>query len=237
MTVFYGEELALIHAEAFEALADAAAETFLPLLGTGERSLRILDLGCGAGPLCTRLEAAGFSTWGLDISPAFIAQARRRTPDTEFVCASILDARLPPAAGAVAIGEVLNYATMGDGAALAEVLDRIFHALEPGGLFLFDVAAPGRVGSGRSFTESEDWAVGMIATEQDSVLTRRIHTFRRKSDCVWTGSREEHRLRLWRPAEVMARLTYCGFEAKELPGYAGAAMPSALHVYLARKPA
>ena len=153
MDDFYGQDLAFVHAEAFEALAVSAAETLLQFLGRGAPSRRVLDLGCGAGPLSRRLSEKGFSTWGLDLSPALIAVARERLPGAEFQCGSIHDARLPKAAAAAAVGEVLNYATAHDPAALSGVFARVFKALAPGGVFLFDLAGPGRVGAGRSFTE------------------------------------------------------------------------------------
>jgi SAM-dependent methyltransferase len=236
MDDFYGQDLASIHVEAFEALAASASESLLRLLGRGAPSRRVLDLGCGAGPLSRRLSEHGFSTWGLDLSPALIAVARKRLPAAEFQCGSVLDVRLPNATAAVAVGEVLNYATAHDPAALSGVFDRVFEALDPGGAFLFDLAGPGRVGSGRSFTEGAKWAVGLIATENDDELLRKITTFRELDEGVWRRSYEEHRLRLWPPAKVVELLGSCGFRVEQLPGYAFERMPPQLHVYLAMKP-
>jgi len=236
MDDFYGQDLAFVHAEAFEALAVSAAETLLQFLGRGAPSRRVLDLGCGAGPLSRRLSEKGFSTWGLDLSPALIAVARERLPGAEFQCGSIHDARLPKAAAAAAVGEVLNYATAHDPAALSGVFARVFKALAPGGVFLFDLAGPGRVGAGRSFTEGANWAVGLVATESSDQLLRKISTFREVDEGVRCRSYEEHRLRLWPAASVVERLRACGFRAQELPGYSGATMPPSLHVYLAIKP-
>ncbi len=236
MADFYGQDLAYVHAEAFEALAASAAETLLKFLGKGDPARRVLDLGCGAGPLSRRVREQGFSTWGLDQSPALIALARERLPRAEFECGSILDAVLPKAAAAAAIGEVLNYATAEDPGALTPVFRRIFEALEPGGVFLFDLAAPGRVGAGLGYSEGANWAVGLVATEGDNQLTRRISTFRQASDGVWSRSYEEHRLRLWSAASVAERLRSCGFHVEELRGYDRIAMPPSLNVYLATKP-
>jgi SAM-dependent methyltransferase len=236
MDNFYGHDLASIHAEAFEALAASAAETLLPFLGKGASSRRVLDLGCGAGPLSRRLSEQGFSTWGLDLSPALIAMARERLPTGGFQCGSILDAHLPKAAAVAAVGEVLNYATAHDPAALGGVFERVFEALAPGSVFLFDLAGPGRVGAGRSFAEGTKWAVGLVATESDGVLLRKISTFREVDEGVWRRSYEEHRLRLWPTTSVLEQLRSCGFQVDELPGYTGATMPPSLHVYLATKP-
>src|SRR5215470_11772866 len=235
MDNFYGQDLASVHAEAFEALASSAADTLLKHLGKGAPSRRVLDLGCGAGPLSRRLREQGFSTWGLDLSPALIAIARERLPDAEFHCGSILNACLPKAAAAAVIGEVLNYATANDPAGLTGVFQRVFDALEPGGVLLFDLAGPGRVGAGRGFTEGTNWAVGLVAIEVGDQLVRKISTFREVDEGMWSRSYEEHRLRLWPPGDVLERLASCGFRAKELPGYDGMAMPPSLHVYLATK--
>lgn len=236
MVYFYGEDLAYVHAEAFEELAASAAETLLQFLGLGAPSRRVLDLGCGAGPLSRRLKERGFSTWGLDLSSALIAIARERLPGAEFRCGSILDVHLPKAFAAAAVGEVLNYATADDPAALGAVFKRVFRVLAPGGVFLFDLAGPGRLGAGRSFIEGAKWAIGLVATESDDELLRKVSTFREVDEGVWRRSYEEHRLRLWPAASVAEQLGYCGFRVKELPGYAGVRMPPSLHVYLAIKP-
>lgn len=236
MNGFYGHDLANIHADAFEALAAAASETLLRFVPDGASSKRVLDLGCGAGPLSQRLGARGFSTWGLDLSPALIALARKRMPQAEFHCGSVLEAEFPQAVAVAAVGEVFNYATARQADGLSRVFRRVFDALEPGGVFLFDLAGPGRVGAGRGFTEAASWAVGLIAEESGDALVRKITTFRDAGDGAWSRSYEEHRLRLWPVAEVMTQLASCGFRVEELPGYDGMAMPPSLHVYLAVKP-
>ncbi len=85
---------------------------------------------------------------GFDISADQIALARERAPEASFEAASFVDAELPQGALAVvAIGEVLNYAFdhRNDAGRLRELLARAHEALLPGGLLLFDLAAPGRV--------------------------------------------------------------------------------------------
>lgn len=236
MNDFYGQDLAAIHADAFEALAASAAETLLKVLSGDARPRRVLDLGCGAGPLSQRLGEQGFSTWGLDLSPALIALARERLPQAEFHCGSVLQADLPRAVAVAAVGEVLNYATVQDPDSLSRVFQRVFDALEPGGVFLFDLAEPGRVGAGRSFMEAASWAVGVVATENGDQLVRKITTFRDVGGGAWSRSFEEHRLRLWPAAGVMQQLASRGFHVEELSGYEGIAMPPSLQVYLAVKP-
>lgn len=236
MDDFYGEDLAWVHAEAFEALAASAAESLLKALGETRATGRVLDLGCGAGPLSRRLREIGYATWGLDLSPALVDLARSRIPDAEFVCGSVLDSDFPSAIAVAAIGEVLNYATADDPEGLSRVFRRVFEVLEPGGRFLFDLAGPGRVGPGRGYSEGDGWGVGLIAREEGEFLVRDISTFREFAPGIWRRSRETHRLRLWPREGVLAQLEACGFRPTTLGGYADMTMPPALHVYLAVKP-
>lgn len=235
-TPFYGNDLAEVHAEAFEALAEAAATTLTHRLGAADTTGTVLDLGCGAGPLSRRLVAEGYSTWGVDISAALIRLARSRLPEGAFTRASILDVALPSAVAVAAVGEVMNYATARDPEDLTALFQKVFAALEPGGVFLFDLAGPGRAGAGRGFSEGRGWAVGLAATEDGPRLTRTITTFRQMEKGGWRRSAETHRLRLWPQDEVQKRLAACGFEVELRSGYDDVLMPPALHVYLATKP-
>jgi SAM-dependent methyltransferase len=180
--------------------------------------------------------AHGFSAWGVDASAALVQRARERLPNAEFVCASVLDVALPDGSAAAAIGEVLNYATADQPNGLARVFARIFAALTPGGVFLFDLAGPGRGGVRRTFFEGDGWAVGMNASERDDLLVRKITTFRKTECGDWRRSFEEHRLRLWSAPEVTAQLVAAGFRVELLDDYRGSNMPPALQAYLARKP-
>ncbi len=183
-----------------------------------------------------RLASRGYSVWGVDMSAALIQRARERLPNGEFVCGSVLDVALPNCSAAVAVGEVFNYATADYGGELARLFRRVFEALEPGGVFLFELAAPGRGGVAQAFTEGDDWAVGMTATELNDILVRRITSFRRMRDGDWTRSFEEHRLRLWSAADATQELVTAGFEVALLDSYAGVTTQLSLKVYLARKP-
>lgn len=236
MTEFYAEDLAAIHAEGFEALALAAAQTLLQLLPPPPACGRILDLGCGAGPLSATLDLHGYHPWGLDLSQDLIARARKRAPNVAFTCGSLADTDFPPASAAAAIGEVLNYATAHAPENLLYLFAKIFAALSPGGVLLFDLAGPGRAGAGRAFVEAEDWAVGVISTEVDAHLVRKITTFRKMQNGAWRRGDEEHHARLWPPVEVAAALHAVGFTVEQLPSYHAIAVPPQLHVYLARKP-
>ncbi len=234
MPEFYGEDLAYIHATGFEGLAKAAART-LAREAKIKPSARVLDLGCGAGGFSNELVTLGATPWGLDYSSELVRLARQRVPGVEFEQGSIIDHPLPDASAAVAVGEVLNYATADSPAGLANIFSRVHAALETGGVFLFDAASSGRHAHPHAFSEGSDWSVGMSTDEKDGLLTRRITTFRLLEDNLWRRAFEEHRLRLWSPEQVLNALESAGFAPKALDGYDGMELPSALRVYIATK--
>jgi SAM-dependent methyltransferase len=221
----YGEDLTHIHDAGFSALAELAAERVLGLLSArGIGSGLIVELGCGAGVAAQRFTDRGYEVLGVDGSPAMIAAARRRAPAARFRVASFADAALPPCRAIVAIGEVLNYRWGGEpDDPLPRLFRRAHAALAPDGLFVCDLAGPGRGGAGgpaRSWAAGEDWAV-LAEAEEDAerrVLTRRITTFRRAGEGYRRGE-EVHRLHLYGAGEALAALRASGFHAQKLAGY------------------
>lgn len=222
----YGEDLAHVHDDGFLALAREAATTLLAALGSAVREPRtIVDLGCGSGALAEPVAAAGYRVFGVDLSEPLLERARGRVPEGEFVRGSLREVPLPPCAAVAAVGEVFNYLfDEGDPAIdLPATFARVHAALAPGGVLLFDVAGPGRVGGGgpveRPF-EGADWRVLVTAEERpaERLLERRIAIFRREG-ALWRRSDEIHRLRLLEPTEALAHLAAAGFEAVRLDGY------------------
>ncbi|MFM1958745.1 MAG: hypothetical protein RL588_262 [Pseudomonadota bacterium] len=233
MSDFYARDLAEIHAEGFGALGAAAAGFVRQALGDRVAGARIVDIGCGAGALSAPLSEAGAEVWGLDLSPALLDIARRRAPRATFRQGSLHETDLPRADVVCAIGEVVNYLAdpRAGEAGLADFLRSVAGALAPGGLLLFDAAAPGR-GASRSFTEGPGWAVGSISEEEAGVLTRRITTFRETAG-TWRRSEEVHRLALLARERVLEALEAAGFRAEALPGYGALALPAGLPAYRA----
>lgn len=96
----------------------------------------VLDLGCGSGaPVAETLVAAGHSVFGVDASPALVAEFRRRLPSAEVACepaetSRLFDRRFD---GAVAVGLLFLLPADDQRAVIA----RVAAALQPGGRFLF----------------------------------------------------------------------------------------------------
>src|SRR5215211_5674532 len=226
---WYGEDLAYIHDAGFGDFALGAAPGILEILRrNGTSDGLIVDLGCGSGLWARELAGAHYDVLGLDISEAMIDIARERVSEAE----------IPACVAVTALGEVLNY-LFDPGTDLALLLHRVYEALVPGGLFVFDVAEPGQVARGvktRGFTEREDWVVLVEKEEEGSLLKRRITTFRREG-AHYRRTDETHRQRLYRAPYVAGELRRVGFLVRTTRHYGRFRLPRAHAAFIARKPA
>src|SRR5689334_18189092 len=203
--MFYGPDQAAIHHERFGALAADAARLVLgELHRAGIRSGTVVDLGSGSGIYAAALIDAGYDVVGVDLSPDMVALARATAPGGTFTVGSVHDFAIPPGTVAVtALGEVLNYATDHRAGldALAATAARVRGALAPNGVFVFDVATPGRAGprpeQGR-YVEGEGWAIGVRFAEhrEPPELERFVTMFMRDGD-AYRRVEEHHVLRLY----------------------------------------
>jgi SAM-dependent methyltransferase len=232
----YGDDLAHIHARGFTSLAEEAAPVIVRLLGPPRGT--VVDLGCGSGVTTRALVEAGHDVLAVDTSAAMLELAARAAPGASFVRSSALELELPANCAAVlAVGEVLNYVEED----LGPLYARVAGALSPGGLFVFDLAGPGRIPGGgpvRHWTEGDDWAV-LVETEEDpvtAVLTRRMTTFR-EAGGAWRRGHETHRQRLHRPTDVAGRLRELGLRVRIRRGYAGKRFAARHFVVIANLPA
>lgn len=236
----YRPDLAAVHDSGFGQLASGAAHTLAEMLaGSGISRGRVVDLGCGSGITAGILADAGHDVIGIDMSPAFIELARARVPEGRFEVGSLVDMQFPDCVAVCAIGEVLNYTfdARNDETTRPGLFARIFAALEPGGLFLLDVAGPDRAPDRptRTFARDRDWAVLVETSVQDNVLTRRITTFRQSGELFRRGD-ETHSLELVPPGTIEAELCHQGFDVERLDAYGVTRLPPGLHGFAARKP-
>lgn len=231
----YGEDLAWIHEAGFGDFASRAAPEILAILrASGIEGGRVVELGCGGGRLAEALVGAGYEVLGFDGSRHMVAMARRRAPSAEFRAVPLEQARLPRCDAVVAIGECLNYLTSRElqspeerrqdrsrrdsrrrgsrGARLERLFGRVWEALRPGGLFVFDVREPGALERSpmRDFRAGEGWAVLVEAREEASLLVRVITTFRRVGE-HYRRRTETHVLELLEDGRLAERLRDHGF--------------------------
>jgi SAM-dependent methyltransferase len=240
----YGEDLAYIHHSGFVALAERATPHVIDLLRrAGIVSGLVVELGCGSGVTAGALVDEGYEVLGIDASPAMIELAARNAPGAELRVGSFVSEPLPRCAAVIAIGEVLGY-LLDPRAGMAEIerlFARVHAALPPGGLFVFDLAGPGRAPGpepARNYALGGDWAVLHEASEdpERGLLRRRITTFRREPHGRrYRRSDEQHELVLVPAQEALAKLRACGFSARSLPGYGGKRMAPGHSVFVARR--
>jgi SAM-dependent methyltransferase len=184
----------------------------------------VVDLGCGSGILAQALLVAGYDVLGVDVSQAMIRLARRQAPKAKFVAQSLRTVRLPACVAVTAIGECLNYRSDEDPKADPnDVFRRIFLALRPGGVFVFDIAEPALADEGNgtpTMVEGKDW---MVVSEKRgdpsrNRITRRIIAYRRIGK-LYRRSEEIHHLQLFQRTEILEGLRASGFRARAIAAY------------------
>jgi SAM-dependent methyltransferase len=243
MAAAYRDDLAYIHDVGFGGFAREAGPVLVAALRRGRITCGlVIDLGCGSGILSGVVCGSGYQALGIDISAGMIELARKHVPGGEFRVESLLSAELPRCVAVAAVGECLNY--LFDQAntkhALVTLFRRIHAALAPGGLFILDVAEPGRVpgpGPRRTYMEGNDWAV-LVTNEEDRrhrLLTRRITSFRRVGE-LYRRDHEVHRQRLIARSEVVRHLRAIGFRVRTLKGYGSLHFGPGHGGLIARKP-
>lgn len=244
----YQADLAYVHDRGFGFLAKAVAEE-MPgwLREAGHRGSEgglVVDLGCGSGIFAEEMTLRGYRVLGFDLSPEMVKLAKKRAPKARFHVGSFVKAELPECVAVTACGEILNYLfdAKNTEAGLRKIFRRVHEALVPGGLFVFDVALPGRAPGGqvRNFREGEDWACLFEATENERtrILTRRITTFRQvPGRKLFRRSQETHRLRLLDQGKLDTWLRAEGFATRTVGRYGSFEFPPGYVGFIARKEA
>jgi SAM-dependent methyltransferase len=224
MEPLYNQDLAHIQAAAFGNLAQGAVPEIIRLLKCAPAQIRrVVDVGCGAGPLSAALVDAGFEVTGIDSSAELLAIARTAVPRAHFIHGSVYETQIPACEAIVALGEPLTYHA--DGADADALVESFFRAasdvLPDGGMLIFDVIELGGPSlAGRSWNSGKDWAV-LAETEEDQgsrTLVRNVETFRRVGQFYRRGC-EVHRIRLFDTAALRSQLAACGFATETAQAY------------------
>src|SRR5918995_3278749 len=243
MTEWYREDLAYIHDVGHADFALESAPGILEILAqNGIRDGLVVDLGCGSGLWARELIDAGYSVLGIDISEAMVEISRERVPEAEFRVGSLFEAEIPPCVAVTAVSEVLNYLfdAENEEQGLGRLFRRVYDALDPGGLFVFDALGRGQVPPGdrrRGFRVGEDWAV-LSELEEDAgrgTMERRIVSFRKVGE-HYRRDEEVHRVRVYAPEELSAELLLVGFQARTMRAYGNYLLAGGHVAFFARKP-
>ncbi|MDM9384765.1 class I SAM-dependent methyltransferase [Chlorogloeopsis sp. ULAP01] len=201
----------------------------------------VVDLGCGSGLWAQELSKAHYHVLGVDISEALIAIARTRVPDAEFRIESLFKTDIPQCKAVTSIGECLNYLFDPDNnwQTLTQLFLRVYSALTPGGVFIFDIAEPGQVlpeKVTKGFSQGEDWVV-LVEKEENrnlQTLTRRITSFR-KIGKYYRRDDEIHCLQLYKSTDIARELCRVGFQVSRMSSYRSYHLPKAHTAFVANK--
>ncbi|QLE56167.1 trans-aconitate 2-methyltransferase [Nostoc sp. TCL26-01] len=237
---WYKEDLAFIHDVGF---ADYAVKSAPAILGIFQKinlpTGFVVDLGCGSGLLTQELVKAGYQAMGIDISESMIAIARRRLPQVEFKVGSFFKIDIPPCHAVTCVSECLNYLFDPDNnqQTLYQLFCRIYTALLPGGVFIFDIAEPGQVNrTTKNFTQTDDWTVLVEKTEdqEQRILTRYITSFRKIGE-HYRRSDEIHHQKLYKATDIAEELRQAGFQVQISDRYGQYYLPKAHAALIASK--
>ncbi|MBE8992376.1 class I SAM-dependent DNA methyltransferase [Nostoc sp. LEGE 12450] len=243
MNEWYKEDLAFIHDDGFRDFALKSAPGILEILAQNEiHDGLVVDLGCGSGLWAEELTKAHYRVLGVDISESMINIARTRVPDAEFRIDSLFKTEIPPCNAVTSISECISYLfdRDNDRQILVQLFQRIYNALTPGGVFIFDIAEKGQVAQGtttKGFTEGESWVVLVEKSEdrEQIILTRRIISFRKIGE-HYRRSDEVHHVRLYEATTIASELSGVGFQVETTRSYGQYVLPKGHVAFIARKP-
>ena len=184
----------------------------------GVRPRTAVDLACGTGSVGLILARKGLDVTCVDLSAEMLtiaaqkAQALARPP--MFVCQSLDRLCLPRAVDlAVCALDSLDYIT--DPRQCQAAIRRVYKALNPGGIFIFDVNTPEKLRAmdGQVFLDEDDDVYCVWRGEFDessNICSYGMDLFQRQGK-LWRRSFEEHREYAYSKAQLEGYLKEAGF--------------------------
>lgn len=165
----------------------------------GARPRMAVDLACGTGSVTLLLAQSGLKVTGVDMSEEMLTVAWEKAQSLEnppmFVRQKLQALRLPRGVDlAVCALDSLDYIL--DPKDCAEAIRRVYKALNPGGIFIFDVNTPEKLRAmdGQVFLDEDDDVYCVWRGEFDAwtnICSYGMDLFRRHGR-VWLRSFEEH---------------------------------------------
>ena len=178
----------------------------------------VADLACGTGSAARILAERGYRVTAVDLSEEMLTEAMDKCGDLEnlptFVHQNLAQLRLPRAVDmAVCFLDSLDYIL--DPADCERAIRRTYRALNPGGIFIFDVNTPEKLQSmdGQVFLDEDDEVYCVWRGEFDektNICSYGMDLFQRDGD-VWHRSFEEHREYAYSIEQLKTYLKNAGF--------------------------
>ena len=178
----------------------------------------VADLACGTGSATRILAEMGYEVTAVDLSEEMLTEAMDKCSSLEnlprFVHQALQELRLARAVDmAVCFLDSLDYIL--DPADCAEAIRRVYMALNPGGIFIFDVNTPEKLRAmdGQVFLDEDDDVYCVWRGEFDeetNICTYGMDLFQRKGE-VWLRSQEEHREYAYSIEQLTGFLKAAGF--------------------------
>lgn len=184
----------------------------------GLRPRTCVDLACGTGSTAKILAQMGLRVTGVDLSEEMLTQAAEKCMELErmpqFICQALQRLHLAKAVDlAVCFLDSMDYIL--DPQDCAQAIRRIYKALNPGGLFIFDVNTPKKLRAmdGQVFLDEDDDVYCVWRGEFDeksNICTYGMDLFQRQGD-VWLRSQEEHQEYAYSAEQLTNFLKDAGF--------------------------
>ena len=189
----------------------------------GLRPRTAADLACGTGSTTKILARMGYQVTAVDLSEDMLTEAMDKCAELEnlprFVHQSLQQLHLPRGVDmAVCFLDSLDYIL--DPADCAEAIRRIYRALNPGGIFIFDVNTPEKLRAmdGQVFLDEDEDVYCVWRGEfddQTNICSYGMDLFQRQGD-VWVRSFEEHQEYAYSIEELTKYLKDAGFTRIEV---------------------
>ncbi len=184
----------------------------------GVRPKSAIDLACGTGSVALLLAQEFDRVIGVDMSEEMLTVAFQRAMEQGvqpmFICQKLQQLHLPRAVDlAVCALDGLDYIL--DPADCKEAIRRVYKALNPGGIFIFDVNTPEKLRAmdGQVFLDEDDDVYCVWRGEFDeetNICSYGMDLFQRHGD-TWQRSFEEHREYAYTVEQLTEYLKAAGF--------------------------
>ena len=184
-----------------------------------------VDLACGTGSVAILLAEQEMQVTAVDMSEDMLTVASQKAMGMKnpprFVCQPLQELRLPRGVDlAVCALDSLDYITNPDDC--AQAIRQIYKALNPGGIFIFDVNTPEKLRAmdGQVFLDEDDdvfcvWR-GEFDTE-NNICSYGMDLFQREGK-HWHRSFEEHQEYAYSQEQLTTYLKEAGFTHIEVYG-------------------